>query len=122
MRDQEDAAKTRDAVREFCAQQLGVRLQNLESGTSLLHDLGVDGDDAAELVEEFSRRFEVDMSGYRHDQHFGSEAGCNPFSFLFALTFRRDVFLKIPITIDDLVAVALAKKWEQPRRPIRGKS
>jgi hypothetical protein len=44
--------------------------------------MGIDGDDAVELIEEFSERFGVDMSGFVCSRYFGPEAAWNPLIFL----------------------------------------
>jgi hypothetical protein len=39
----------------------------------LFGDLGVDGADGRELIEEFGKTFSVDLSDFRSDNHFGPE-------------------------------------------------
>ena len=41
-------------------------------------DLGVDGEDAEELLSLFSSHFNVDISGFHIGDYFGAEAGINP--------------------------------------------
>lgn len=78
--------------------------------TQLARDLGMDGDDASEFLEAFSKQFAVDMSAFRFDAFFGPEAGPNPFVFLAALLgWRRKLH---PITVADLAAAAAAHKWQ----------
>jgi acyl carrier protein len=47
----------------------------LSEDTRLLHDLGMDGTDAVEFMEAFSEEFNVDMSEFKFDRHFGPECG-----------------------------------------------
>jgi acyl carrier protein len=98
----------------------------LSPDTSLLKDLGMDGTGAGEFVEAFSEEFDVDMSEFEFDKHFGPEAGITPIHlliFLFVLVgriFKKDLDLSglIPITLGDLVSAAEAKKW----RKLNGKA
>ncbi len=92
----------------------------LSADTRLLDDLGMDGDDAVEFMEAFSKEFDVDMSEFEFDKHFGPE-GFGPvdlFYILFSLVgriFRKDFDLlgHISITLRDLVSAAKAKKWHK---------
>ncbi|WP_235581266.1 MULTISPECIES: DUF1493 family protein [unclassified Rhizobacter] len=47
-------------------------------------DLGVDGDDGAELLDAFTKRFAVDIESFANAHYVGPEAGASPMSF-----FRR---------------------------------
>ena len=90
----------------------------LSADTGLLDDLGMDGDDAVEFMEAFSKEFDVDMSEFEFNRHFGPE-GFSPlalFYFLYCLLgriFRKDVSGLISITLRDLVLAAEAKKWHK---------
>ncbi len=93
----------------------------LSPDTSLLKDLGMDGTDAVEFMEAFSEEFDVDMSEFEFDKHFGPEAGITPIHLLIYLfillgrIFKKDLDLSglIPITLRDLVSAAKAKKWHK---------
>jgi acyl carrier protein len=90
----------------------------LSPDTRLLDDLGMDGTDAMEFMEAFSKEFDVDMSEFEFDSHFGSE-GFSPvdvFYLLYCLLgriFKKDLSGLIPITLRDLVSAAKAKKWHK---------
>jgi len=62
-----------ERVRQFVSDRTGARLDRVQLETRLRADLGVDGDDARELLDAFSREFDVDPSGLQFDEHFGSE-------------------------------------------------
>ncbi len=101
-------------VVEFVAHNLGVRVSKLRMDARLFHDLGVDGADGWELLEEFAERFHVDMTTLELDRHFGPEAGANPLTFvrwLFDPAFRRGDQMQ-PIRIKDLIQAATARRWE----------
>ena len=94
---------------------------SLSEGTRLQHDLGLDGTDAEEFMEAFSEEFNVDMSEFEFDKHFGPEAPPN------LTTLVRYLYCRlvggdpaglisselIPITLRDLVSAAKAKKWHK---------
>jgi len=67
-------------VISFISELLSAKSLSLE--TRIGEDLGVDGDDAVELLEEYSKRFSVDISNFSFDDYFGPEVGFNPFYFL----------------------------------------
>ncbi|MGD0345189.1 MAG: DUF1493 family protein [Terracidiphilus sp.] len=73
------------------------------SGNSNFYDLGIDGDDAAGLLDDFAERFEVDMTGFVDRLYYGPEASWIPF-----LPSRRR---KRELTIDMLVRAAEAHRW-----------
>src|SRR3954453_7075274 len=64
-------------VLRFVADRCGVRKDKLTLDTTLFGDLGMDGDDADEFFEDFSKRFKVDLRGLDLPKHFGSEAGAS---------------------------------------------
>jgi acyl carrier protein len=61
------------AVIWFIAQKVGVRQEQVNPETRIAEDLGVDGDDAEELMDEFAESFNVDLSAFRFEEHFGGE-------------------------------------------------
>lgn len=94
----------------------GVRPQELTLETTLLYDLGIDGDDAVEFFEEFARTFGVDLSDFNIETHFGPEAS-DPFSSI--LTWVQGWWIGdhhsaagvVPISLHDLVQSARAGRW-----------
>jgi acyl carrier protein len=68
------------AVFQLVYRRSGRPVSTLSSQDRLLQDLGIDGDDAAELLLELSRAFQIDMSTLEMAKHFRSEP--NLFSVL----------------------------------------
>lgn len=101
-----------EQVKDFVAEITGVKQERLTEATRLGHDLGVDGEDAAELIQAFVQRFQVDMSEFNFDSHFGPEAGFNPITYLIGRVFRRHEIETVPVTIADLAEAATTGKWE----------
>ena len=74
------------------------------------------GDDADQFLQEFARRFEVDLGSLEFYRHFGPEgACCNPVWLLFPPAGMTD-YRRYPVTIDHLVRVAEVKRWFSPPR------
>jgi hypothetical protein len=108
----------------FISQECGVSIQKLSLQTTLLGDIGIDGCEAVEFFEKFSQEFEVDMSEFDIDKHFGSEG--YPLHILLLLPIHLIIFVIryllhlrdiheiagfTPITIADLVKAAESGKW-----------
>ena len=93
------------AVISLVAECAGVSMQQISLDTAINLDLGIDGDDACELLEAFSSKFDVDLSTFQFDRYFASEA-CLPW-----LSFTRAS--RAPICIRDLVQMAYPEMWGQ---------
>ena len=87
----------------------------LSAETSINDDLGMDGDDGLEFMEEFSRRFAVDLAAFPYDNYFGPEASATPIS-LIASALRRLTTGKwtnlSPLTVRQLAEAAENGRWE----------
>ncbi len=93
-------------VIQLVSNQTGVETSRLTAETRLGEDLGVDGDDAADLLAKFADRFQVDLTGFEFDRHFGPEAGWSPCR---VFTDGEDM---TPVTIGDLAAAAERGAWK----------
>jgi hypothetical protein len=71
----------------------------------------IDGDDALEFIEAFSKKYNVDMSKFEFDNYFAPEAVFNLAYSFFCLLFARHKLKRIPITVRDLVEIAKKHKW-----------
>lgn len=113
-----DLAAIREEIRQCVADFTGVPMQNLRDGTSLFHDLGMDGDDALEFMQEFARRFHVDLAQFVHSDYFGAEAPGNPLALITGLlgristTDRTTTFRRLEIR--DLVQAAMTGNFAKP--------
>lgn len=92
-----------------------VRRERVRPESRIELDLGITGDDAAELMKAFMDRFGVDMTGFEFPRHFGAE-GCFPPMFLMRRLFPayRDLGRCEEITVGHLVRVAVARRWFDP--------
>ena len=93
-------------IKQLVAQETEVRVEKLALETRLLEDLGVDGDDAFELLEKYSETFKVDFSKFQFSKYFGQEAGLDILSIFFYLFFPSHIPQSEPLTIQDLVDAA----------------
>ena len=106
---------TFEQVRDFLCEQWGVQLERLTPSTRLLHDLGIDGDDAVEILMEFEERFHVDLSSFSFGDHFGSELDAGP-RWVVRKLLGGDEVGKLPITLQDLVDAANRGRWMEPEK------
>ena len=102
---------TFEAVRHFVAEQSGNRVERLARETRLLHDLGIDGDDAFELFLAFGERFHVDLSPMEWPAYFGHEGDALGRAIKRLVGGPRAVDDKLPVALEDLAAAAEAGCW-----------
>jgi hypothetical protein len=64
-----------DRIIAFTAKERGMKPNRISLSSRLNHDLGMDGDDAIEFFEKFSKDFEVDVGELKEhwSDHFGPE-------------------------------------------------
>ena len=115
-----DAAQSIDdqvksCVAEFVCKKPG----DIHDESTLLGDLGLDGDDADEFLSDFAKRFEVDMVGFRFEDHFSNE-GMYPWQFRgFVWNLIQGMLGKDPhalaglkaIKVEDLIHAANSHRW-----------
>ncbi len=104
------APVTFEQVRDFLSEQWRVRPERLTPDTRLLHDLGIDGDDAEEILTDFAEQFQVDLSAFRFTEHFGSELDAGP-RWVLRKIFGGDAVRKTPVTLQALVDAATSGRW-----------
>ncbi|MES2442535.1 MAG: hypothetical protein V4574_06860 [Pseudomonadota bacterium] len=65
-------------VLQLVVDQTGVRADKVTLETRLLHDIGMEGDDAVEFFAAVRERFGTDLDALEADwaRHFGPEPGC----------------------------------------------
>lgn len=90
-------------------EQTGVSPSRITAATRIGEDLGVDGDDASDLLAAFASRFHVDLAGFEFRRHFGPEAGWSPFSALYCLFTGRG--RTEPVTVGQLAESAERGVW-----------
>ena len=96
-------------VIHLVSEETGANINKISPETALLHDLGVDGDDADEFIIRFADEFDVDISEFQFEEYFGSEGGFCPFFIFSPSWWKGDHKLK-RLTIMDLINAAKVKK------------
>jgi len=99
----------RDII-EFLAEMRKIDPSKISKSSELLLDLGLDGYDSDVLMEEFSKRFGVDMTHYDGCKYFGPEAGWSPLVWLVP-SWRKAVQNLKPITVEHLLRCANDGVW-----------
>lgn len=102
---------------DLISQLSGLPPGGIRPESRILHDLGISGDDAVELLTAFAREFNVNLSEFPFDQYFPDEAS---FSFrslwtwLLKLAGRRvsEMDAWRPITVADLERAAELGRWK----------
>mgnify|MGYP001029933918 CR=1 FL=1 len=94
------------AVREFVATARSMPLDNISLNQSLFHDLGIDGDDAFDLIKKFSVRFNVSLDDFNFQKYFGCEAASGPIALLVELFTKENSRKLRRLEVADLVRAA----------------
>ena len=100
-------------VQQFLCEGCRVSRQSVTASTRLLHDLGIDGDDAIEILTDFGKRFGVDFSSFSFERYFGSELGAG-IRWLVRKVHGADAIRFPPITLQDLLDAANRGSWLEP--------
>jgi hypothetical protein len=94
---------------QMIADQTRRHLSQLRPETDLFQDLGVDGDDAVDLLRRLREEFDANLDALQFDRHFGPD-GFNPLALVIP-SWRRWKRERIPVTIADIVEAAQTKHW-----------
>jgi hypothetical protein len=104
---------TRDFEQEMLvlvSRRVGLPVTRLSLQSRLLQDLGVDGDDAVELLLEVSNAFRIDMNNMQIEKYFRCEPTLLDV-FRRPLAKRREFEGKAPVTVGDLIQMAKVGRW-----------
>ena len=101
-------------VLDFISTEAGIDRYMVKLSASISDDLGIDGDDASDLLAAYTSRFNVDMTRFRYSEYFTDEGTLTPFSLLgiiAAWLSGRRSSPKRPLFVRDLVASAMVRRW-----------
>jgi len=101
---------TFEQVRDFVCQEWRVSPEGLTPSSRLLHDLGIDADDAEEVLAAFGKRFGVDLAAFPFQRHFGSEVGAGA-RWAVRKILGGDAVRLSPVTLQDLIDAANRGRW-----------
>jgi len=109
-------ANSRDEVIEFTSSELLVPKSDLKNETSLMHDLGVAGDDGSEFLGKFCEKFAVVIDDdFDPTTYFGEEGSGNIFAMIFELITGRFKRNAPRLTVGDLIASVDTGKLTIPK-------
>ncbi|WP_081848105.1 DUF1493 family protein [Microbulbifer sp. HZ11] len=96
---------------KFVSEFTAIKTERISRDTLVNFDLGIDGDDGVEFLEEYAKNFHVDISGI-NESYFGSEGLpiSWPYHFLRLLVGYRPRNL-VPLSVSRLIKSAEAGKW-----------
>ncbi|MFZ6780163.1 DUF1493 family protein [Undibacterium sp. Ji83W] len=103
-----------DEVRRCIADFVGMPLDRVKANASLFHDLGVDGDDAHELMQEFASRFQIDLSHFVFSDYFGPEHASNPLALVKGMLGLGQPAIDKRLETRDLVQAVIAGRFIPP--------
>ncbi|MCC7155575.1 MAG: DUF1493 family protein [Bryobacterales bacterium] len=91
------------------ASKTGLRADQIKTDARLLHDLGLYGDDAEELITEVAEEFSLPVSSFDFGRYFFPES----FAFWMFPPFlrRRIAANKAPLTVEQLVISVQSGRW-----------
>ncbi|MEM1212329.1 MAG: DUF1493 family protein [Planctomycetota bacterium] len=108
------------AVINFVSRFVGVPAKRITPDTTLFGDLGIDGDDGDEFLQEFCDEFSVDPATLGLGPYFGPEGGCFPLCLFYwvVLWFRQGTAEEraglVVIQVSHLIETAHQKRWRGP--------
>ncbi len=97
-------------IKTLVSEKSGVDEKKLNRSTRLYEDLKIDGDDAFELLEAFTEKFSVDMSGFKYNEYFAPE-GIDLIGAVSRLFKGKEKKKLKPLTLADLEQAAKEGKW-----------
>ena len=97
-------------VISFLSDFSAVKEDKISLNTSIATGLHMEGGDAFELFEEFSKKFGVEMNSMDIDKYFVPESAFNPISSVWSWLFRKRTGLA-EVYVKDLVLAAESRVW-----------
>ena len=107
------------AVIDFISRAAAVKPERISPNSTLCGDLGIDGADGWELMEQFSKEFNVDLTGFDSNKNFSAEGCFPPLTLLFLLrdilfSDSRKVGGARPLPVRFPILAAQRKCWQEP--------
>jgi hypothetical protein len=99
----------RVAVQKWLSGYLGRSASAIDS-EDILGSLGIEGDDADELLEAFATQFKVDMSALNPWHHYNADEPPN-FRRYRAYSTEGNVLSDLQVSVADLASAAASGRW-----------
>ncbi|NQZ53844.1 MAG: DUF1493 family protein [Piscirickettsiaceae bacterium] len=99
---------------KLISEESGVPISKISGESTLLGDLGLDGDDAWELFDKCHEKYGLDLTNFYFKKHFRNEPCSKGLIYLFRKVKYRDEHLaanKEPIAVSKLVAACKVGAW-----------
>ena len=107
-----DNLKFYEEVKNLLSEYSGVSKRKISLETKIGADLGLDGDDAKEILNMIWQKFEVDTSNFDFNQYFHDETEINSFKVLFQSLFENKAKKNnMDISVERIVLAIKEKKW-----------
>lgn len=109
-------------IKEALSERTDASIDEMGLHTRLLEDLVLSGNDGVEYLDEYRRRYGVDLTGLPAARYLGKERGILAAAVLFFLypilepwrLLKARLLLAHPVTIADLMTWAKDGKWSPP--------
>ncbi|HWU55046.1 MAG TPA: DUF1493 family protein [Rhizomicrobium sp.] len=99
-------AEKRDYILRLLAQKTGRRPDSIADNARLLHDLGLDGDDAAAAITDISKALKVDISAFNYSKYFRPEPSLLSLFRFLPSQRNEQLSKKQPLTVAELIGAA----------------
>ena len=93
-------------VLQVISKTIGMGVREITMESRVLHDLGLDGDDAIEAIQEISRKCSMDISEFNFETYFRSEPTLLTLLWFLPSQRRNRLDKKQPLTVGALIAAA----------------
>ncbi len=97
-------------IEVFLSEETGISVSDISIKSDLLKDLGIDGDDAVELIIKFGDKFGVDIQKFNYQDYFGLEGAFCPLFLLMPSWWKRKHIKSL--TVSDLIDAVKKGKLE----------
>lgn len=94
----------------FLSNFCGIRHDLINPDSNIATDLNIEGDDAVDLLNEFSRRFSVDITSININEYFVPESYFNPLTVIWEKIMNKKQEIK-PLQVKDFIEAAINKKF-----------
>jgi hypothetical protein len=93
-------------VFDLVARKAGTTADLIGPNVRILHDLGIDGDDADDLLRELSERCQIDLTSFEFSRYFRSEPSLLSLFWFLPSQRKERLQNKVPLTVSDLIRAA----------------
>ncbi len=106
----------KNEVIDLISTESGHPKSEISDSSTLLGDLGIDGDDAWEVFEKCNEKFGLDLTNFEFRRYFRNEPCYKGIIYLFRKLKFKDEHIaakKQPITVAELIWACKSRVWQQ---------